>query len=219
MSMRKSTVALFAALICITTAGTASAQRASVADRPGIDFGVRLGLAVPFGDIDGNMGDGLASAFSSAVPVVLEGGYRFSRAVTAGLLFQYGFGQVKDDRTTGCGNGIGCSGNITRLGVEGLYHFPVAGSFVPFLGLGLGYEWMKIVEDNGAVFGAHGFEFVTLQGGGDYRVAPQVSLGPFLSFSVARYDTVSNPAGRAFDIANPAVHEWLQIGLRGLFNL
>ena len=45
--------------------------------------------------------------------------------------------------------------------------------------------------------GANGFEFLTLQGGGDYRSSPQFSLGPFASLSLARYSTATRIARRA----------------------
>ena len=67
------------------------------------------------------MGDGLASQFSGGVPFVLEGGYRFNRALTVGALFQYAIISVKDNGL-GCGDDVSCSGSVVRLGAEVLYH-------------------------------------------------------------------------------------------------
>jgi hypothetical protein len=50
-----------------------------------------------------------------------------------------------------------------------------------------------------------------------------VTVGPFASFSVGRYDHESLDAldgdHMSEAVANKAVHEWLQIGARGTFNL
>ena len=98
-------------------------------------------------------------------------------------------------------------------------------ALIPWVGLGLGYEWMGVTEStNGGTmtFGENGFEFITLQGGGDYFVAPNFAIGPFLSLSFARYSTVTADfagTSTSMDVRNPAVHEWLQLGVRGTFSL
>jgi hypothetical protein len=196
----------------------------SVVERPGFDFGLRLGYAVPFGDMVQNTG--LNDNFSSAIPFVLEAGYRFTRNISAGALFQYGFTQIKDNQVTGCGNGVSCSGSVIRLGVEGIYNFRLGTTLDPWVGLGVGYEWMNIdlVNNNGVSTsaGMSGVEFLTVQGGADHRLTPQLALGPFLSFSIARYGTFSNEARgitRSGDITDTAVHEWLQLGIRGTFSI
>ena len=222
--MKHSTAAILTLIGALALSRGAAAQPAAVIDRPGFDFGLRLGYAIPFGDIDGNAGNGLASAFSGAVPLVFEAGYRLNPAFTLGALFQYAFAQLKDSNN-GCPGNASCSGSVVRLGIEGIYRLPVAAVLAPWAGLALGYEWMDVTitnNGNSTSFGASGFEFITLQAGGDYRVAPNFGLGPFLSLSFARYGTVSATQGgnsTSTDIANPAVHEWLQIGVRGAFSL
>jgi len=194
-------------------------------ERPGLDLGLRVGYAFPFGDSTATPGDQLSSIFSGAVPLIVEAGYRINSAVTVGALFQYGIAQVKD--ANGCGTmGVSCSGSIIRLGIEGLYHFQIGSPFVPWVGLGTGYEWMNVDLSGGngsASVGAHGFEFINLQAGGDYHLAPQLSIGPFISFSFGRYDTATSSniplLPSSADITNTAVHEWLQLGARGAFNL
>ena len=216
--MRKFTATTLIPLAVVLLGGSARAQHPSVTSRPGFDLGVRLGYAIPFGDVTGDANAGLASTFSGAIPFVLEGGYRLNEQFTVGALFQYGVAQIKSDF---CGNGFSCSGSIIRFGFEGLYHFPNPGLFAPWAGAGIGYEWMN-VDFSGlggsASAGASGVEFLTLQGGAEYRAAPQFTLGPFASFSLARYGTVDT-SGTSRDVTNPAMHEWLQIGVRGSFNL
>jgi hypothetical protein len=223
--MKKSMAIPLAFLAVLFLARSAHAQQRYVTDAPGFDLGLRLGYAIPFGDIDANAGNGLASAFSGAIPFVLEGGYRFNQQLTLGALFQYGFAQVKDGNASGCGGGVSCSGSIVRLGIEGIFHFPNPGMFAPWAGAAIGYEWMGISASGGGLStsaGASGIEFLTLQGGAEYRMAPQFTLGPFASLSFARYGTVSVDNGTgsvSTDISDPALHEWLQLGVRGSFNL
>ncbi|MGC4064078.1 MAG: hypothetical protein QM784_05445 [Polyangiaceae bacterium] len=70
--------------------------------------------------------------------------------------------------------------------------------------------------------GAHGFEFLNLQGGADFKLSPAFGLGPFVSFSLGQYGTM-NQKGPGIDssdsIDNKAFHEWLTLGVRGAFTL
>jgi hypothetical protein len=210
-----------------TTTPVASAHpgKTSVIDHPGFDFGLRLAYAVPFGDQVENTS--LNDTFSGAIPLVLEAGYRFTRNISAGALFQYAFGQIKGSAAAGfCNdNGVSCSGSVMRVGIEGIYNLRLDTPLDPWVGLGIGYEWGSLSgSGNNFSFSGtdSGFEFLTLQGGGDYRLAPQFALGPFLSFSIARYGSQSvtmNGTTTSMDIGNTAVHEWLQIGVRGTFSL
>jgi hypothetical protein len=219
---RLSTSALLCLLSTWGLAGAAHAQPVRPLDRPGIDLAARVGFAIPFGDISGDAGNSLASRVDSAIPFVLEVGYRFDAALTLGAYFQYGFLQINDNF---CGANADCSGSVVRLGVEGLYHFDLGKLVVPWVGLGVGYEWGAINASNAfgnASESANGWEFVTLQGGGEFHILPQVAVGPYLSFSFARYGSGSGQFGNVTfsgDIQNPAVHEWLQVGVRGSFGL
>jgi hypothetical protein len=194
-------------------------------DRPGFDFGLRLGYALPFGGIDGD--DDISEGVSGAVPIVLEAGYRLTPDFTIGALFQYGVMQVKENDTTGCNTpGLGCSGSVIRLGIEGIYNINIDGPFRPWVGIGTGYEWFTFAASGPggeASLTARGFEFVTLQAGGDYRMSPNFALGPFVSFSLAQYasGTVEVPGGTSvtMDITDKKLHEWLQLGVRGRIGL
>jgi opacity protein-like surface antigen len=223
--MAKPLVLTATMLVMLAAGRQAAAQAAGPPDRPGVDLAVRVGYAVPFGDIDGDSGDSLSGTFSGAVPFVLEAGYRFDRHFTLGPYFQYALAQVKNGAGGLCGNGVDCSGSIIRLGLEALYHLDMGSAFVPWVGLGVGYEWMNIDISAGGTNGsgsANGWDFLTLQLGGDIYVAPQFAVGPFVSFSIARYGRQSVSAGNtntSSDISNPAVHEWLQFGARFSFGL
>jgi hypothetical protein len=219
----KTAVTVVGALLFL--AGTAHARPGWTRDAPGVDLGLRVGYAMPFGAIDGGATDALSNGFSAAVPLVLEAGWRFNRMVTVGALFQYGIATVRNTDTTGCGGVVSCSGSITRLGIEGIVHLPREFTFDPWAGIGTGYEWMNIdghssFTGNDGSEGAHGFELVTLQAGGDLRLGRQAAVGPFVSWSLARYRTItreSPTADTSVPISMQAVHYWLQLGVRGTF--
>jgi hypothetical protein len=201
-----------------------SGAPASVLDKPGFDFGLRLGYALPMGDE--SSGSKLSDGLSGAIPIVLEAGYRINGNITVGALFQYGFAQVKDNMSTGCGGAVSCSGSVMRLGIEGIYNFNLDAVLTPWVGIGTGYEWLGVSLSSGGQSGSaseRGFEFLTVHVGGDYKLSPQVALGPFLSFSLGEYSTVSASApglaSTSMDISNKAMHEWLQIGVRGKFGI
>src|SRR5262245_10067895 len=63
-----------------------------VFDKPGFDFGLRLGYGLPLGNTAGD--NKLSEGVSGVIPVVLEAGYRVNADFTVGALFQYGFGQI-----------------------------------------------------------------------------------------------------------------------------
>ena len=72
---------------------------------------------------------------------------------------------------------------------------------------------------------AHGFEFLNLQAGLDFAPAPQVGIGPFVAFSLGQYSRTkgetSDPTLIVDDgeIENKALHQWLFLGVRGMFVL
>jgi hypothetical protein len=222
-TLRATAIAVAAGAVLLLGGAVARAQGP---DRPlGLDLGLRVGYAIPFGDIDGTAGNSLSSQVSGAVPFILEAGYRFTPVLTAGVLLEYAFGQV-NDAGTGCGAAnVSCSASMTQVAVEGLFYIPIQGPFVPWVGLATGYEWASRDSSGNLAntsFAVRGLEFITLQAGGDFLVAPRFALGPFLSYSVGRYATGSfelNGTTTTRDIADPATHEWLQLGLRGTFGL
>ncbi len=108
--------------------------------------------------------------------------------------------------------------------------------FDPWIGLGMGYEWLTISESgtltvagvseafDGNVTGK-GLQFINLQAGGDCHVSPAFGLGPFISFSAGQYSSYSSTVTAAGveqkqsgDISQ-GTHEWLTLGVRGQFNI
>jgi len=210
------------AALTIVMVGThgARADETPDPDRPGVDLAVRTGYALPFGKISNAAGDSLTDGISGAVPLVVDALYRFNQEFGAGVLFQYAFAQTKDS-ASGCGNGVNCSASAIHLALQGVYRPVVSGPIAPWLGIGTGYEWFQVTASaNGlsASGSVSGFEFLLVQAGGDFKVAPQFTLGPFVMFSLGEYRSQS-VGGTSMDISGTAMHEWLELGVRGTFSL
>jgi len=205
------------ALLSLSPLLASPAQAQTAADRPGLDLGLRLGYAVPMGSL--LEGADLGDAVSGQIPLQVDALYRINSQYAVGAYVGYGYLFVKD---ASCDPGASCSGSVLRLGIEGLLHFPTSGSFVPWVGAGVGYEWLKGKESQGGASATttfKGFEFLSLQVGGEFRSGPNMAIGPFVSLSIAQYSSVSISGLGGGDIEDKALHEWLQFGLRGAFNL
>jgi hypothetical protein len=116
-----------------------------------------------------------------------------------------------------------------RFGVNAQYHIMPEAKFDPWVGLGVGYE-MTSLSQTRTILGQsikadtsmRGWEFVNIQVGGDYKVAPGLALGPFASFALGQYGSQSveiNGQSQTEDVANKTMHQWLTFGIRGSFVL
>jgi hypothetical protein len=65
-----------------------------------------------------------------------------------------------------------------------------------------------------------GFEFLNLQVGGDFRVTEKLAVGPYLTYSFGQYgDPSLEEPFKGIAVVDSAVHSWLNLGLRGKFDL
>jgi hypothetical protein len=202
----------------------------------GVEVGLRTGYAAPFGGI-GSLsaagftlpGQDLNSAISGMVPIWVDAGYRFTPNMMIGAFFQYGIGFVSTSSqlTQPCSaSGVSCSASNLMFGLQFHYHFlPDQPVFDPWAGIGVGYEIMSLSESgNGgsASYGASGFQFVNVQGGGDFKVMPNLGVGPFVSFSLGQYSGCSvsgNGQSPSCSIPSSSMHEWLTFGIRGAYDI
>jgi outer membrane protein W len=192
---------------------------ASTADAAGKLFlGLRLGFGLPMGD---TTGDEVPVKFSNKIPIWIDLGYKFTPSLMVGLYGQYAFAGIDQ-----CFSNAECSAHVMRFGVQAQYEFSPQAKFDPWLGLGIGYEiaggTISVAEQGEASFELKGFEFVNLQAGADFKVAPSVGIGPFVSFSVGRYasgEVSDGGATRSGGITHKTMHEWLVLGIRGAFTL
>jgi hypothetical protein len=195
-------------------ATTAPAGQQNVTDQPGVSLSARLAFAVPMGSLQQN--STLSDGISGGIPIVIEGAYRINRNVSVGLSGQYGYMLTKN-----CATGVSCGASDYQLLLEGIYNARMGSTFDPWVGLGIGYEQLSLSESGGGYNlsgDVSGWGLATVEAGGNFAAGPQVEVGPFVSFAVGKYGSASS-GGNSADIQNTAFHEWLQIGVRGTFNL
>jgi opacity protein-like surface antigen len=218
-------------LAAALVAATPNAALAAELPAPGLEIGARVGYAFSAGNIgaapngtDNNLSDFVSGQW----PLWLDVGYRFTPNLYLGGLFQYGFGVVNEDEQDGCRNAnVNCSASDVRLGVMGRYQFAVSGPLLPWLGLGVGYEWgsyslrQTVLGDTKTDVSLSGFELANFQAGADYYLAPRVTVAPFISVSVGQYQSVSTTTTIGMtstttddDLAKKSLHQWILIGVR-----
>jgi hypothetical protein len=178
---------------------------------------LRVGFGLPLGTAAGNAsGSGeqkLSDWASFTVPIQLDVGVRLGGSWFLGGYFSYGFGGSVDSSV--CSSG--CTPSTLRFG--GQVHWHPLGNVGtdPWIGLGSGYEELKISasDGNGSL---SGWEFANLQLGLDFAVGSVVKIGPWVSFSIGQYGTVSaagtGGGSASVPIANKTIHEWLMGGVR-----
>ncbi|HET6338619.1 MAG TPA: outer membrane beta-barrel protein [Polyangiales bacterium] len=221
-------------LAAVLACGCLFSTAAHAHDRDtGFEGGLRVGYGIPLGDADGGPDSSLSGGISGQIPIQIDLGYRVIPNLTIGLYGQYGFGFVGDDASDGCdaSSQISCSAHDIRLGIQAHYHFQPGQKLDPWIGLGLGYEWMGFsVEGGGLEVSStlHGFEFFNFQAGLDIAVAEHFYIGPVLTLSFAQFSSLSIDCSSSSglcdqmpsasgDIDEKALHEWLMIGVRGVY--
>ena len=195
----------------------------------GLQLGLRTGFGLPLGKPWDTPGD-MAGDVRGIIPVWIDAGYRINPSIYVGAYGSLGFAIMNTSSNPACSSGGSCSATDIRFGVDAHYHFSPGEDFDPWVGLGVGYEFwnLKLGIPNTLTYSRKlkGFEFLDLQVGGDMKVATDVAVGPFVSFSLGQFShakvTSSTAAGTSVqddDIKNTAMHYWLMLGLRGAFNL
>jgi hypothetical protein len=213
------------------------------------ELGFRTGYGIPFGKIydreetDSSNND-IKDGVAGQIPLWVDIGARLNGQLFIGGYVVYGVGLLADEFSNDCddadqaadalGGSVSCSVSDVRLGANVHYHFGAPGaSLDPWIGAGLGYEWLTLSE--GISVGSqavdlsitlHGFEFANLQAGLDFPLSEVAALGPFVAVSFASYGTgrvtCSGDCGTADDtqsesIDDTSVHEWLFLGVRAAF--
>lgn len=207
------------AVMAVLVVGSASTARAE-----NFNVGVRAAYVFPMGEIGtvGLLGDtfdfgDLGDSVDGGIPLWLEANYRLTPNLSLGAYFQYAFLMLPDEAGSADGSNL-------RLGAQVIYGFTPAGNFAPWIGAGVGWEWLEF-DDIGidgttdAQVTFDGFDLM-VQGGAEFAVAPNFSVGPFASLSFGQYGEADFDAGGASvtaDFDDKGWHEWLQIGVRGTF--
>jgi hypothetical protein len=199
------------------------------------DSGLSLGLRTTYGIPLGTAGDGAAFAdlTSGAIPVQVDLSYRISRHWLVGGYFSWGWAGVADAAKAelGAAGATEIRGHaVQRLGLQGIYRFAPDSVLVPWAGLAFGYEWTRYAAMNlspaaggeETEIGLGGFEG-TLQWGADLALLPSFRFGPFAAFSVGQFQkrlaTQVGPGAATGDVKETGLHQWMQFGLKGTFDL
>lgn len=196
------------------------------------EAGVRAGIGLPVGNAFGSTssaptGTSLSQLVSWTVPLQLDIGARIGPVFVGGYA-GYAFGKtgsLLEFATTR-------SATDVRVGFEVLWHLGPEAKVDPWLGVGVGYEWLTLsvggANGGGAVSTTtRGFEWANVQLGLDFVLGRNFRLGPFVVSHVAQYDSgsfgVENGQGGAVsqsgDVQSKAVHAWIDLGLRFSFLL
>jgi hypothetical protein len=228
--VRSGVVGLILVVSTFTSSSRAQSQSQSQPSTQGFSLGARLGYMLPFGSaVGGGRGllensDTAQSKFiSGGFPIIIEGGYRVTPAILAGIYMQYAFASFGGTCASSC------SAHVIRFGLQGHYHVSPLEKFDPWFGLGFGYETAGVSASGGnATYSSSvgGFEFLNLQGGLDFKATPALRLGPMATLSFAQYSTGSfeitdgtRATSASQGIDSKAIHGWLTVGVRGQFDL
>jgi hypothetical protein len=203
----------------------ARAQDAAQPEPLGIDLGLQVGVGLPYGRINESIPLVLNDVISSMVPIAADAGYRVDDLIAVGLRLQYGILQFRDAGEV-CGRGSDCRGSAIAVAAHGTIRAPVPWPVIPWLRLGAGYEWLRM-RLTGDFMGApadlslrfRGWMFGFAEVGGDYALLPQLAVGPFVGVSVGRYNFGADGSGPEGPLIYKRVHEWVVLGVRGVFSL
>jgi hypothetical protein len=178
--------------------------------RRGFQLGVRTGVALPAGKLSEN--NAMAALASAQIPLFLDIGAKVSRYVFLGGYAAFALGGVSDrwDRNTCRGND--CSSRSAHLGAQIQIHFGSFERVNPWIGYGIGYEWLWTAGFPETTY--RGWEYGRFMAGFDFRLSRDFGLGPFVDATIAQYGTVSTNAAPSTDLANTALHSWVTVGLR-----
>lgn len=209
---------------------TAAEQK--IRPRPVVDTGpqagFRTGFALGSGKTTTPTSD-ISKVVSGYLPLWLDVGYRVIPSLFVGAYGQMGFVFLK--KGDSCkGDDASCTGQDYRLGAEIIYHFNDDGTYDPWVGLGAGYEWMKLNVSYADTYRAsvnttvRGFELVNLQLGLDVRPTRQGGVGPFVAIALAQYNHIKSAMvtpqlvdAFAEDVSAPQTHQWIIFGIQGSY--
>ncbi len=192
---------------------------------PGPTLSGWVGLGFPGGNIS-DEGDGaLGDAVSSEIPFGLGIGYRFSPVFHGELFFE---GAPLSLHQGICAPGDSCGGSDLRFGIDAQLRLAPYRRADPWVGLGLGYEWLAFDAtgcdaSTGTCFPERfrysGWIFPRISAGLDVAVSPSVRIGPYLSISAGQYANVDTTSAGSQTISSQSFHEWFEIGFRGDLDL
>lgn len=216
--------------VLLTIPGLAAAQTA----RPrhhgeygppstGVTLSGWLGLGFPTGRAFEGSRD-MSDVVNTSIPIGIGAYYRVNPHLRFGGFFEVAPLSIDD---SACVSGSDCSGASYRLGVEAQFHASPYQRFDPWVGLGIGYEWLRLHDEyydpyyDEYVYDTEklsGLLFPRVSAGVQFTVNPSFTLGPYVTYSAGQYAHWS-AGGESTSIHDKEFHGWLELGVRGDFNL
>jgi hypothetical protein len=209
-----------------------------------VSIALRAGYGIPLGNAAVVVGTAFEEKdlFGGVVPLQLEGAWRITPALSAGLYWSYGLAsQGSQLRDLVCHQpGASCTSVYDmRFGAQATWSFGRLGPVEPWVGLGFGMEiahfrGRDVTFPNttgtgppfltGDLVGSLRGWDMAYQAGADWPVAPSLAIGPFAQFQVGQYrvqDVTYDPLGSVASGGIPSAkpHEFLVFGLRGKFDI
>ena len=221
-------------LVLVSSLGIAT--EAALAEAPtGFEAGLRISYGAPFGKLDGTPNSDLKDFAKGQVPLWFDLGGRLSPHIFLGLYAQYGFALIGSEDSLGYACDVAdCKLRDVRLGGQLHVHFLPAKTVDPWIGFGVGYEWLRLkateesfLEDVKVISTLRGAELANVQAGIDYEGGDGAAIGLFASYSVGSFSALTmkcDPESACGDaesqaIKQKALHYWLLVGLRVAFVL
>jgi hypothetical protein len=191
----------------------------------------RFGLSFPLGDATGAPLDSLGARYAWQVPLGLDIGAKVTPNVFIGGYLVYAFGAegsdalveaLCDDNDEDLENDVSCGASSLRLGLEVQYHFTPGEKMNGWVGYGAGFESAsQYIKDQQQGYAEtsrlSGYTYGQLSGGLDFR-SKVFGAGPYAELAIGRYTKASTEVNAeetaSGDIADPAWHAWLSLGIR-----
>jgi hypothetical protein len=181
------------------------------------ELAARVAYGFPMGKVDGVRGDSLEQTVAGTMPLWLDAGVRLGSRWFLGVNGIYAPAWQGDALRSACGS---CGGEDLAVGPELHFHVLPGAAWDPWLGLGVGAEWLRF-QSNGGDFGLIGYAF-NAQVGLDGRLSSGFHIGPFLGLAVGQYTSwfsAGTFSGNSDGSLNPLDHhEWLTLGLKATFD-
>lgn len=192
----------------------------------GLTLVAGVGFGKPWGDVAKSTGEedmSLGTSVSGQLPLSIGAAYRPIPMFSFGVTAQYAPAMANN-----CGAGNSCSASDTRIGGELRLHVIPEQLMSAWFSVGVGYEWLGHSADGGgqSMERTHsGWDF-ELQVGGDVRMTPFLTIGPFIGLRVGTFGHVSasgtalsGPIDQAIPDSLQGTHGWWLFGVRGAFTL
>ena len=166
--------------------------------------------------------------FNAQIPILVEAGWKIHPMVFLGVYGALAFGGTSQTYSTAnlCTvSSRSCGASSERLGVEVQIHFRPDSRVDPWAGYGLGVETASASASGGGVpqvtDSFTGFELARFALGVDFRLTRLIGVGPFVGVDFGSYSHEQLQAANFSqdqNISNTALHEWLTLGMRVVFN-